>query len=282
MPKFCANLGFLFTEQPFLDRFAASAKAGFKAVEFSQPYDWSAVQIAEILDKNGLEMVLFNLPAGDWDAGERGIACHPDRISEFQDGVGIAIEYADLLGNSLINCLAGLNPPAVLHDVAWETLVGNLRFAGSEMQKAGLKLLVEPINTFDMPGFFLNTSTDAIRAIDAAGDTAIKLQYDIYHMQRMEGEVSATIERLFPRIGHIQCAGVPGRTEPDRGELNYSHLFGLIDHLGYEGWVGAEYKPATTTEQGLGWLKSFETSAASPSVIPETASNRHQHGSPGR
>jgi hydroxypyruvate isomerase len=257
MPKFCANLGFLFTEHPFLDRFAASAKAGFSGVEFSQPYDYPAEQIAEIIDKNKLQQVLFNLPAGNWEAGERGIACLPDRVAEFQDGVGVAIAYAETLGNHLINCLAGLKPHGLSRDAAWENLVGNLRYAGTEMQKAGLTLLVEPINNFDMPGFLLNTSADAIRAIDETGDTEIKLQYDVYHMQRMEGEVSSTIERLLPRIGHFQCAGVPGRTEPDRGELNYAHVFGLIDRLGFEGWVGAEYRPVAGTEQGLGWMEKY-------------------------
>jgi hydroxypyruvate isomerase len=257
MPKFCANLGFLFTEQPFLDRFAASAKAGFGAVEYSQPYGHRVDQLAEILVKNRLQQVMINLPAGNWDAGERGIACHPDRVGEFQDGVEQAIVYAKGLGNPLINCLAGLRPGSISHAASWETLVGNLRFAGAELRKAGLALLVEPINHFDMPGFFLNTSADAMRAIDETGDAAIKLQYDIYHMQRMEGEVSSTIERLFPRIGHFQCAGVPGRTEPDRGELNYAHVFALIDRLGYEGWVGAEYKPVAGTEQGLGWKEKY-------------------------
>jgi hydroxypyruvate isomerase len=254
MPKFCSNLGFLFTEYPFLDRFAASAKAGFRGVEFSQPYDYPAVQLAEILAENGLQQVLFNLPAGNWHAGERGIACLPDRIGAFQDSVGIAIDYAKALGNSLINCLAGLKPETVSHEQTWETLVGNLRFAGHELAKAGLTLLVEPINAYDMPGFVLNTSTAVMEMLDEVGDPRIKLQYDIYHMQRSEGEICSTIGKLFPRIGHFQCAGVPGRTEPDRGELNYDHIFGLIDQLGYEGWVGAEYKPVVGTEQGLGWM----------------------------
>jgi hydroxypyruvate isomerase len=258
MPKFCANLGFLFTEQPFLDRFAASAKAGFKAVEYSQPYDYPADQLSEIITENNLQQVLINLPAGNWEAGERGIACIPDRVQEFQDGVLTAITYAKALGNPLINCLAGLKPSGVSQELAWKTLVGNLRFASLEFRKVGLTLLVEPINSFDMPGFFLNTSADAIRVIDETGDAAIKLQYDIYHMQRMEGEVSSTIEKLFPRIGHFQCAGVPGRTEPDRGELNYAHVFGLIDRLGYRGWIGAEYKPVAGTEQGLGWMGRFK------------------------
>ena len=153
--------------------------------------------------------------------------------------------------------LAGIKPDTLGNDIAFDTLVANLRFAGQEINKAGLTLLVEPINSIDMPGFFLNTSRDALSAIDATGDEHIKLQYDIYHMQRMEGELSDTIKRLFPRIGHFQCAGVPGRTEPDRGEINYHHIFNLIDQLGYQGWIGAEYKPVTTTENGLAWLQAF-------------------------
>ncbi len=212
----------LFTEYPFLDCFVACAKAGFHAVEYVSPYDCPAVQIAEILPQNQLQQALFNLPVGDWAEGERGIACLPDRVGEFQGGVGTAISSATILGNPIINCLAGIKPESLKYDVAWETLVKNLRFAGRELDKAGLTLLVEPINHYDMPGFMLNTSADGIRAIDETGEPSIKLQYDIYHMQRMEGEVSSTIERLFLHIGHFQCAGVPGRTEPDRGELNYA------------------------------------------------------------
>jgi hydroxypyruvate isomerase len=257
MPKFCANLGFLFTEVPFLDRFAASAKAGFTAVEYSAPYDYPAAQLAEILQQNQIQQVLINLPAGDWAGGERGIACLPNRVGEFQNGVGEAISYAQALGNPLINCLAGIRPGHVLAEQAFEILVENLRFAGREMTKAGLTLLVEPINHFDMPGFFLNTSAEAMRAIDATGDDSIKLQYDIYHMQRMEGALSETIEKLFSRIGHFQCAGVPGRTEPHLGEIDYAHVFALIDRLGYNGWIGAEYKPVAATEDGLGWMGKF-------------------------
>ncbi len=257
MPKFCANLGFLFTEVPFLDRFAASAKAGFSAVEYSQPYDYPAAQLFEILQQNQLQQVLFNLPAGDWERGERGLACLPDRVHEFQNGVEHAISYARTLGNHLINCLAGVRPEHVPQALAYETLVNNLRFAGAEMRKAGLTLVVEPINHFDMPGFLLNTSQDALNAIDATGDETIKLQYDIYHMQRMEGALSDTMSKVFARIAHIQCAGVPGRGEPDTGEINYRHIFSLLDALGYGGWVGAEYKPRTTTQAGLGWVQAL-------------------------
>jgi hydroxypyruvate isomerase len=205
-----------------------------------------------------LVQVLFNMPAGDWDRGERGIACLPDRVDEFKSGVEQAISYAKGLGNHLINCLAGIKPESVPEELARATLVSNLKYAGKHLHAAGLTLVVEPINSFDMPGFFLNTSASAMRAIEATGDADIKLQYDIYHMQRMEGELANTIRKLFPRIGHFQCAGVPGRTEPDLGEINYAHLFKLIDGLGYSGWVGAEYKPVNGTEAGLAWLQHFK------------------------
>ena len=189
--------------------------------------------------------------------GERGIGCHPDRVGEFQDGVGKAIAYARILGNSQVNCLAGIAPKNVAPEKAEETFIANLRYAAAELKKAGILLIAEPINTYDIPGFFLNRSAQAIAIIDRVGSDNLKLQYDIYHMQRMEGELAKTIERLMPRIAHIQIAGNPNRTEPDRGEINYAFLFELIERLGYGGWIGAEYKPAATTEAGLGWLKKF-------------------------
>ncbi|MGH6930814.1 MAG: hydroxypyruvate isomerase family protein, partial [Dongiaceae bacterium] len=186
--------------------------------------------------------------------GERGIACHPDRVGEFQDGVGKAIDYARALGNKQINCLAGIKPTQVSPEKAEETLVANLRFAAEKLGDAGIRLLAEPINTYDIPGFFLNRSAQAIALFDKVGSDNLMLQYDIYHMQRMEGELAKTIERLLPRIAHIQIAGNPNRGEPDQGEINYPFLFGLIDRIGYRGWIGAEYKPAKTTAEGLGWL----------------------------
>ena len=248
----------LFTELPFLERFGAAAAAGFRAVEYVGPYDLPADQIASLLHQHGLQQALFNLPAGRWAEGERGIACLPGRENEFQEGVGKAIAYAKLLGNPIINCLAGIKPEVIDTDLAFETLVLNLRFAAREFTAAGLTLIVEPINFFDIPGFFLNTSVQALAAIDAA-DLTIKLQYDIYHMQRMEGELAANLKRLMPRIGHIQIAGNPGRTEPDRGEIDYGFLFPLIDSLGYRGWIGAEYKPVAGTVPGLAWLKKWST-----------------------
>jgi len=257
MPKFAANLSMLFTEFGFLDRFEAAAKGGFKGVEYVGPYDFPANQIAEILNKHGLTQVLFNLPAGNWAAGERGIGCHPDRVGEFQDGVGKAIDYAKALGNTQINCLAGILPKDVSPEKAEETFISNLRFAAGKLKEAGILLIAEPINTYDMPGFFLNRSAQAISIFDRVGSDNLKLQYDIYHMQRMEGELAKTIERLMPRIAHMQIAGNPNRTEPDQGEINYAYLFPLIDRLGYQGWIGAEYKPVKTTVEGLGWLRQF-------------------------
>lgn len=254
MPKFAANLTMLFNEVPFLDRFALAAQAGFEAVEFLFPYAFPAHEIRRRLDEHGLALVLHNLPAGNWDAGERGIACHPDRVAEFRSGMSQAIEYATALGVPQLNCLAG-NAPSGLDDaVLRATLVDNLRFAAQALKAHGLKLLVEPINTIDIPGFWLNRSAQAIALMDEVGADNLYLQYDLYHMQRMEGELAATMERLLPRIAHIQLADNPGRHEPGTGEIHYPFLFAHLDRLGYRGWIGCEYKPVTTTQAGLGWL----------------------------
>jgi hydroxypyruvate isomerase len=254
MPRFAANLTMMFNEVPFLDRFDAAARAGFEAVEFLFPYPYPAAEIRSRLAANGLQLVLHNLPAGNWDAGERGIACHPDRVIEFHTGVGKAIEYAQALEVRQVNCLVGKAPVATDPATARRTLVANLRFAAGELKKAGIKLLVEPINTYDIPGFFVSRTDDAIALLDDVDSDNIFLQYDIYHAQRTEGELGATIARHFPRIAHIQLADNPGRHEPGTGEINYDFLFRLIDRLGYAGWIGCEYKPATTTEAGLRWL----------------------------
>jgi len=253
MPKFAANLSMLFTEVPFLDRFALAAQAGFQAVEFLFPYAFSAQEIKQRLDANGLKLVLHNLPAGDWDAGERGIACLPDRIDEFRAGVATAIDYATTLGVPQLNCLAGKMPIGVDEAVLHKTFVANLKFAASELKKAGLKQLIEPINTFDMPAFYLNRTAQALAILDEVGADNAFVQYDIYHAQRMEGELAATLQKQLARIGHIQLADNPGRNEPGTGEINYPFLFAHLDRIGYRGWIGCEYKPATTTEAGLGW-----------------------------
>jgi len=253
LPRLAANLTLLFNESDFLDRFGAAARAGFRGVEFLFPYAYPKAQLAELLQRNGLVQVLHNLPPGDWAAGERGIACHPDRVGEFQDGVGLAIDYATALGCRQLNCLAGLMPAQADSDRVRETFVANLRFAATALATAGIRLLVEPINTFDMPGFYVNRSAQAIALIDAAGHDNIFLQYDLYHMQRMEGELAATVQRLLPRIAHMQLADNPGRHEPGTGEINYPFLFDWIDGLGYAGWIGCEYRPQTTTLGGLAW-----------------------------
>ncbi|MFG6177663.1 hydroxypyruvate isomerase [Halomonas sp. THAF12] len=256
MAKFAANLSMLFTEVDFLDRFEAAAKAGFKGVEYLFPYDFEAAEIRQRLDDNDLTQVLFNLPAGDWGAGERGIACHPDRVEEFRAGVDRAIEYAKVLGNTQVNCLAGIQPQGVSDDEARKTLVDNLRFAAEKLKAAGILLIAEPINTRDIPGFFLNRTAQALAIFDEVGSDNLKLQYDIYHMQIMEGDLAPTIEKHLDRIAHVQLADNPGRHEPGTGEINYPFLFGHLDRLGYQGWIGCEYKPAGSTQEGLGWLDS--------------------------
>jgi hydroxypyruvate isomerase len=253
MPKFAANLTMLFTEVPFLDRFERAAQAGFEAVEFLFPYAWPAEEIRQRLDAHRLTLVLHNLPAGDWDAGERGIACHPDRTAEFREGVGKAIAYATTLGVKQLNCLAGKAPAGVADKLLGQTFVDNLRFAAAELKKAGLRLLIEPINTFDIPGFYLNRTVQAVSILDEVGADNAFVQYDIYHAQRMEGELAASMQNYLPRIGHVQLADNPGRNEPGSGEINYPFLFAHLDRIGYGGWIGCEYKPATSTEAGLGW-----------------------------
>jgi len=257
MPKFSANLSMLFTEAPFLDRFGLAAKAGFEAVEFLFPYAFSAQEIKQRLDAHGLKLVLHNLPAGDWDAGERGIACLPDRTDEFRSGVARAIEYATALGVPQLNCLAGKAPIGADDAVLRKTFVANLKFAAAALKKAGLKQLIEPINTYDIPGFYLNRTAQAIGILDEVGADNAFVQYDIYHAQRMEGELAATMQRHLARIGHIQLADNPGRNEPGSGEINYPFLFAHLDRIGYRGWIGCEYKPATTTEAGLGWRQKL-------------------------
>jgi len=256
MPKFDANLSMLFNEVDFLDRFDAAARAGFTGVEYLFPYAYPKEQIVEKLKKYGLVQVLHNLPAGNWEKGERGIACLPDRVSEFQDGVGKAIEYATALDCKQVNCLVGYAPegvnPLQLHDL----VVRNISFAAGELNKTGIKLLIEPCNTRDMPGFYLNRTMQALEIIKAASSDNVFVQYDVYHAQVMEGELANTIEKHLSRIAHIQIADNPGRHEPGTGEINYSFLFAHLDRIGYTGWVGCEYKPAGKTEAGLHWRNS--------------------------
>lgn len=257
MPRFAANLTMLFNEVPFLDRFEKAAANGFDAVEFLFPYPYTAQELKERLDRHNLKLVLHNLPAGDWDAGDRGVACDPNRVDEFRAGVAKAIGYATILGTPQINCLAGKAPAGASSEQLRETFVANLRFAAAELKQAGIKLLIEPINHFDIPGFYLNTTAQAISIMDQVGSDNLFLQYDIYHAQRMEGELATTMQKHLNRIAHIQLADNPGRNEPGTGEINYRFLFQHLDKLGYSGWIGCEYKPATTTEAGLGWRSAL-------------------------
>jgi len=245
VPRFAANLSMLWNELPFLDRFAAASKAGFKAVEFLFPYDFPAEEIANRLKDNHLELVLHNLPPGDWAAGERGIACIPGREDEFRAGVARAASYAPVIGVQRWHCMAGLVPAGVSEAQARATWVGNVRHAAAEAKKLGIPLLIEPINRFDMPGYFVNRPRQAIELMDEVGSDNVFLQYDIYHAQRMEGELANTIRELLPRIHHMQLADTPGRNEPGTGE---------IDHR----WIGCEYKPKDATpggtDRGLCWI----------------------------
>lgn len=254
MPRFAANLTMLFNELPFLERFGAASRAGFAGVEFLFPYDYEKERLAGVLRSNGLSLVLHNLPAGDWAKGERGVACHPERVIEFRDGVDRAIEYAVHLGCPRLNCLAGILPKDVTESEARETLIGNLRFAADRLRAAGLELMLEPVNSRDIPGFFVDRSRHALEIIAAVDAPNLKLQFDIYHAQVMEGDLTRTLEGNFGQIGHLQVADNPGRNEPGTGEINYPFLFRRLDELGYSGWVGCEYKPRSSTVDGLGWM----------------------------
>lgn len=257
MPKFSANLTFLFNELPFMERFAAAAQAGFKAVEYMAPYPYPAADLQAALKANGLVQALFNLPAGDSDSGERGMACIPGREAEFKVGVAHAIAYAHALDCKRVNCLAGKLPLGVSREAATATMVGNLKYAAAELKREGIMLVTEPINSFDIPGYFVNRTSEALAILDAVGSDNLFIQYDVYHAQRMEGELGATLTNTMSRIGHIQIADNPGRHEPGTGEIHYTWVLKHIDALGYDGWVGCEYKPKTTTVEGLGWMTPF-------------------------
>lgn len=258
MPKFAANLTMMFTEVDFLSRFEKAKNAGFKGVEYLLPYDYPVEAVVEALQGNGLKQVLFNLPSGDMPNGERGIACLPDRIDEFRKGVDEAITYARALNCPQLNCLAGKVPEGLSSDEARRVFIDNLRFAADKLAAENILLLVEMINTRDVPGFFLNTTAQALDILEEANHPNIKIQYDIYHMQKMEGELALTIEANIDNIKHMQLADNPGRHEPGTGEINYPFLFDFIDQLPYEGWIGCEYSPAAGTEEGLGWLKNYQ------------------------
>jgi hydroxypyruvate isomerase len=259
MPKLAANLTMMFGELPFLERFEAASRAGFTGVEFLFPYEYDAAELRRQLRDRRLVQVLHNLPAGNWPAGERGIACLPDRVDEFKTGIATAIEYAHALDCARVNCLAGIPPPTLDRASAIETLIRNLDYAASRLKDAGITLLIEPINTRDIPGFLLTRTREAVDIIEAVGSDNLRLQYDIYHMTIMEEEVAPTIERMLPLIGHMQLADAPGRHEPGTGSIDYGALLPFIDRIGYTGWIGCEYKPKNGTVEGLGWAAPFLT-----------------------
>ncbi|SFB92469.1 hydroxypyruvate isomerase [Massilia yuzhufengensis] len=262
MPKFAANLSTLFPDAPFLERFALARSAGFDAVEFQFPYAFEPEQIVQRLRRYGLELVLHNLPPGDWNAGERGITCDPRRSAEFRDSVGLAIDYALELGVKRLHCLAGKLPSNVPQERAHACYVENLRYAAAQCRPHGIDLLIEPINTRDIPGYFLTGSRQAAAVIEECGADNLFMQYDIYHMQRMEGELAGTLRQYLPLIRHIQLADVPGRHQPGTGEINFPYLYTLLDELGYDGWVGCEYHPQGETMASFGWLAQERKRAA--------------------
>lgn len=258
MPRFAANLSMLYPQHEFLDRFAAAAADGFAAVEYLFPYDFSAQEIQQRLSDNGLVQALFNAPPGDWAAGERGIASLPGREEEFRSGIARALEYAAVLGNDRIHVMAGLLPSEDLRERHHAVYVQNLAYAAEQAAKAGITILIEPINTRDMPGFFLNRQDQAQAICKEVGAANLKVQFDFYHCQIVEGDVISKLRRDFPGVGHIQIAGVPDRHEPNLGELNYAWLFDEIDRLGYTGWIGCEYRPKGDTSEGLQWLRAWK------------------------
>ncbi len=253
MPRFCANLKWLFTELPFLDRFDAAARAGFRAVEYASPYEHPASEIRARLRACDLQQVLFNTPAG----GASGMACIPSRRQEFRDSVRKALDYATELDCGLVHLMAGIVPPDLNRDIAAAAYVSNVAWAADQVSPTGIRLVLEPINHRDVPGFFLRTQEEGAAVIEAIGRDRIGLQFDIYHCQVAQGDVTRRMETLMPLIAHMQLADVPGRNEPGTGEIAWDYVFRRIDALGYAGWVGCEYRPATQTLAGLGWLKRF-------------------------
>jgi len=256
MPHFSANLSFLFLDQPFLDRFAAAAACGFQGVEFHFPYDFPMDEVADAARRAGVEVVLFNFPAGNWAAGERGIACLPERQAEFRAGVDKAAAWAEALACPRANCLAGLRPDGISEAVLRDTLIGNLRFAADQFGPAGRQVLIEPLNSRDTPRFLVDRSAAALSILEDVDRPNLFLQYDIFHAQVMEGELALTLARHLPKIAHIQFADNPGRHEPGTGEINFPFLFRHLDAIGYQGWVGAEYVPSGVTEASLGWMRA--------------------------
>ena len=257
MPKFNANLTMMFNEFDVMERFKQAHLCGFKGVEILFPYAYSHHEVGETLSKNNLELVLFNMPPGDFEAGDRGLACLPNRMSEFQDNVHTAINYAAPLNCKKLHCMAGLTPAQYSNALIEETFIQNIQFAADLCQVHNIEIMIEPINTRDIPGYFLNYSDQAKRLMKKIDRSNVGLQYDIYHMQVMEGDLAPTIKRLLPQIKHIQLADTPGRHEPGTGEINYPFVFSTLDALGYDGWIGCEYQPQKDTISGLNWLTPY-------------------------
>ncbi|MGF1623089.1 MAG: 2-oxo-tetronate isomerase [Rhodomicrobiaceae bacterium] len=251
MPRFAANLSMMFSEVPFLDRFGAAAQAGFRGVEYLFPYDFEAAEIRARLDQHGLEQALFNTPPGDWDAGERGAAAMPGQEARFAEHLERALSYAAIIRPRNIHIMAGI----VQSPEARKTYIENLKRACARAPQQGF--VIEPINNRDMPGYHLATTSDARAVISAVGAPNLRLQLDLYHCQIMEGDLTRRMEALGDLIGHVQVASVPDRNEPDRGETDFAHLMGMLDRIGYRGWVGCEYRPAGATEAGLGWFAPY-------------------------
>ncbi len=262
MPKLAANLTMLFTDVPFLERFAAAKQAGFKAVEFLFPYEHPAEKVKEALDKNGLKVVLFNLPSGNWAGGDRGIGASPNRVDEYREGVKKAVEYAKVLSVPRMNCLVGKMVAGHSREEHRKTLVENLRYSADALGQIGVKQIVEHINNFDIPGFFLNRVQDVLDVLAEVNRPNLGLQYDIYHAQRTEGNLAQILREQFAKIDHIQVADNPGRNQPGTGEINYKFLFAEMDRLGYQGHVGLEYVPKPDTLKSLGWIKEYDCQLA--------------------
>lgn len=259
MLRFAANLSTLFTELPMAERFAAARQAGFTAVEMQFPYGQPAEVLAHLLRENSLQMVLHNLPPGHHDAGERGLACLPGRQAEFQAGVRQGLRYAQALSCPQVHCMLGRPPRELPQAEIRSCVIDNLRFAAAEARAVGVRLLLEPLNPQDMPGYYLSCVGQALELMDAVGEDNILLQFDIYHAQRTQGELAATLERHLPRIGHVQLADNPGRHEPGTGEIRFDFVLHHLEVLGYAGWIGCEYHPSTNTAASLGWMQRFQT-----------------------
>ncbi len=257
MPRFAANLSMMFNEVAFLDRFAAARAAGFEGVEFLFPYDYPAADLRSRLSGEGLTQVLFNMPPGDWTNGERGLASIPGRQVEFRESVKKALDYAATLDCRQVHCMAGIPPAGVSMTTATAVYAANLAWASEQAKPAGVRLVIEPINHRDMPGYFLNTQAQGAAIIEAIGSDRVGLQFDLYHVQITEGDITKRMERHMPVIAHMQIADVPDRHEPGTGEIGWAYVFRRIDELGYQGWVGCEYRPAGETVAGLGWRERF-------------------------